>query len=95
MRKRATARDSWTRWPHESSAWMDYLHGDVVDGEYEAACFYEYARESTVLREVATRRGRWEELAQNDQLHLIMQYPWFLIWNCASFPSPRRGPIVA
>jgi hypothetical protein len=25
---------------------MDYLHGDVVDGEFKAACQYEYARES-------------------------------------------------
>jgi hypothetical protein len=32
---------------------MDYLHGDVVDGEREACCDYEYARESHVLRAAA------------------------------------------
>jgi len=32
---------------------MDYLHGDVVDNELEAACRYEYARESVVFREAA------------------------------------------
>jgi hypothetical protein len=32
---------------------MDYLHGDVVEKELEAACYYEYARESEVLRETA------------------------------------------
>jgi hypothetical protein len=34
---------------------MDYLHGDVVDGEREACCAYEYARETPVLREAARR----------------------------------------
>ena len=28
---------------------IDYLHGDVADGEFQAACDYEYARESYVL----------------------------------------------
>jgi hypothetical protein len=32
---------------------MAYLHGDVVDDEFEAACDYEYARESHVLRAAA------------------------------------------
>ena len=29
---------------------MAYLHGDVVDGEHEAACDYEFARESRLRR---------------------------------------------
>jgi hypothetical protein len=37
----------------ELLACMDYLHGDVVDHEFEAACCYEYARESPLLREEA------------------------------------------
>ncbi len=32
---------------------MDYLHGDVVDGQFRAACQYEYARESNVLCKAA------------------------------------------
>jgi hypothetical protein len=32
---------------------MDYLHGDVADDELEGACYYEYARESNLLREAA------------------------------------------
>ena len=32
---------------------MDYLHGDVVDSEFRAACEYEYARESKVLQKAA------------------------------------------
>ena len=32
---------------------MDYLHGDVVGDEFKAACQYEYARESNVLRKAA------------------------------------------
>ncbi len=30
-----------------------YLHGKVVDDQFGAACQYEYARESAVLREAA------------------------------------------
>jgi phosphoribosyl-ATP pyrophosphohydrolase len=33
---------------------MHYLHGDVIEEEVEAACAYEYARESEVLREAAS-----------------------------------------
>ena len=36
---------------------MDYLHGDVVGDEFKAACQYEYARESYVLRR-ATQLSR-------------------------------------
>lgn len=32
---------------------MGYLHGIVADDEFEAACFYEYARESSLLRDAA------------------------------------------
>jgi hypothetical protein len=38
--------------------WMDYLHSDVVDGEFKAACQYEYARESNILRKASELRSR-------------------------------------
>ena len=37
----------------DESSTMDYLHGDVVDGEQGAACAYEYSREAPVLAEAA------------------------------------------
>jgi hypothetical protein len=57
---------------------MDYLHGDVVDNEFEAACYYEYAKESAFLREVArlwaSKKHSYEEIKRS------------LIWQCPSFP---------
>jgi hypothetical protein len=48
--------DFYESWKTESKgACMEYLHGDVEDGEYEAALYYEYARESETLRELAAR----------------------------------------
>lgn len=32
---------------------MDYLHGDVVDDQVKAACQYEYARQSSILRKAS------------------------------------------
>jgi hypothetical protein len=32
---------------------MDYLHGYVADDHFEAACYYEYSRESKILVEAA------------------------------------------
>jgi hypothetical protein len=26
-------------------SWMPYLHGDIIDKEFAAACFYEYERQ--------------------------------------------------
>lgn len=43
---------------HTSSTFMDYLHGDVPDGEVEAACAYEYARESRTIWEAALLRDK-------------------------------------
>src|SRR4030095_11807360 len=52
---------------------MDYLHGDVVDHEFEAACCYEYARESPLLREAARlwaaqKKDFCKETASNSEL---------------------------
>jgi hypothetical protein len=52
-RRRAIRSDIAVTTVFDESSTMDYLHGDVVDGEHEAACDYEYARESRVLRAAA------------------------------------------
>ena len=74
---------------------MAYLHGDVVDGEHEAACDYEYSRESRVLREAARlhRQGvRFEEIDEEiDRTFscgsLFRQSPWSEFFTCAHFPE--------
>jgi hypothetical protein len=51
----------------DPAACMAYLHGDVVQGEQEAACHYEYARESGALREAASLHREdlnFEEIAE-------------------------------
>jgi hypothetical protein len=52
-KKRSGGGDIALRTEFDQASTMDYLHGDVVDGEHEAACDYEYSRESRVLREAA------------------------------------------
>jgi hypothetical protein len=79
--------------------WMDYLHGDVLDSEFKAACQYEYARESSILRKTS-------ELLRNNPtahagevfFHIEREFPsaagnwlisheWSFIWQCPSFPA--------
>ncbi len=79
----------------ELLACMDYLHGDVVDGEYQAAFGYEYARESKVMREAAKLSVsgvsdteiacKIEEQFQCG--YWFIQPPWGFIWECPSFPA--------
>jgi hypothetical protein len=59
---------------------MDYLHGDVADNEFEAACYYEYAKESALLREMARS---W---ASNKHFHKEIEKK-SLVWQCPSFPG--------
>jgi hypothetical protein len=83
---------------------IDYLHGDVVDSEFLAACYYEYARESVVLRETA---GLWvskkHSTKELDEILMAIEkrFPggiwWSLVWRSPSFPrknwnqlSPRE-----
>ena len=61
---------------------MDYLHGDVVDNEFEAACFYEYATESAFLREAARL---WAEKEYSSEKIIKGS----VIWQCPSFPKKR------
>jgi len=74
---------------------MDYLHGDVVDNEFEAACYYEYARESTVLhgaaRSWASKKHSDKEteeiLLEIERRFLGAGTWWSHIWCCPSFPQ--------
>ena len=52
-KKRPGSGDTVLLTEFDQSSTMDYLHGDVEDGEHEAACDYEFARESRVLRAAA------------------------------------------
>jgi hypothetical protein len=73
---------------------MDYLHGDVVDGEFRAACRYEYARESTILCKAALLHNDPTTIAGgivspiDREFHCGMEFfEWFFIWQCPSFPA--------
>ncbi len=74
---------------------MDYLHGIVVDNKFEAACQYEYSRESDVLREAAElHKGGTDYHEICDALESkfdcnswFINSPWIDIWKCPSFPS--------
>lgn len=68
---------------------MQYLHGDVAGGNYEAACIYEYARASEILRKAAqlSRSGlKVEEVfcEMNHHAH-VQNFPE--LWECPSFPE--------
>lgn len=79
---------------------MDYLHGDVAGNEFQAACFYEYARESRHIKYAARLHRHGLRLKQPGLLDEVMnraenkfgtnwfiQHPWFDIWTCSSFPA--------
>jgi hypothetical protein len=76
---------------------MDYLHGDVVDGNFEAASQYEYARESAVLRKAAELQSGDPTLYAGELSSKIeaefqcgnwfIQPEWGFIWQCPSFPA--------
>ncbi|MGC1321700.1 MAG: hypothetical protein WA849_05935 [Candidatus Udaeobacter sp.] len=74
---------------------MDYLHGDAVDGQFRAACQYEYSRESNILRKVAEpfRHSVHPEeitLKIENYVHCgtwFIQNEWSFIWRCPSFPA--------
>ena len=71
---------------------MDYLHGDVVDNEFVAACSYEYARESVVLREAARLwTSNKPPYAKSEEIWLAIEkiFPGSFVlscaWQCPSF----------
>lgn len=80
---------------------MDYLHGVVAGHSVMAACCYEYARESPILRAAAKERKQAREGEDYDDLDSrvaisvsnefncdwFYQWPWLSIWQCASFPG--------
>ena len=80
--KGSSRRSFFDSWPKEALACLDYLRGVVAGDEYEAACWYEYARESSTLRDAAAGRDSAESAAL-----WAVQYPWVLIRSCPSFPG--------
>lgn len=75
---------------------VEYLNGKVFDDDFEAACRYEYARESSVLREAARvhKRAQTGDSSAADALddysysaRWINDSQWVLIWDCAFFPK--------
>jgi hypothetical protein len=76
---------------------MDYLHGDVVGDEFRAACQYEYARESKILRKAAELLLRNPTASPGEiafqierEFHCgswFFQPEWGFIWQCPSFPA--------
>lgn len=100
MKENRTNRDFWTSWAEEASACMDYLHGITIDNEFEAACIYEFGRESIRLRDLASQVSRQRRepnitaemdaltaIGQDDSCPWFIQPPWSEIWTCPSFPS--------
>jgi hypothetical protein len=74
---------------------MDYLHGDVVDNEFEAACYYEYARRSVLLCEAARL---WPTKKAIDTA-IEKKFPgilsWSFIWKSPSFPRKSWNQLSA
>jgi hypothetical protein len=76
---------------------VDYLHGDVVDGEFKAACQYEYARESNILHKAAERLRRDPTVSAGEivlkiesEFHCdswFISTDWMFVWQCPSFPA--------
>jgi hypothetical protein len=77
--------------------YMDYLHGDVIGGQFRAACQYEYARESSTLRRAAELHRReptpyaGEIVFQTGrEFHRdswFISTDWMFVWQCPSFPA--------
>jgi hypothetical protein len=76
---------------------MDYLHGDVEGDQFNAACQYEYARESKILRKAAESLSRNLTAYVGEIVSTIehefhcgtwfIQPEWAFIWQCPSFPA--------
>lgn len=62
MRSRSIAKTQASETSESALQWcMDYLHGDdIAPDELQAACCYEYARKSNVLRKAASLRKKLE-----------------------------------
>ncbi|MEI6493100.1 MAG: hypothetical protein WCO94_11175 [Verrucomicrobiota bacterium] len=77
---------------------MQYLHGDVADGNYEAACIYEYARASEILRKAARllRGGlKVEEVFCEMKHHNAHVQNFLELWECPSFPEKSWNQLTA
>jgi hypothetical protein len=76
----------------ERKAILDYLHGDTPAEEVEAACYYEYARESEILRKA--RREYDPSNAENSSLWISHYFPGWIsgqpamaVWQCPDYPA--------
>jgi hypothetical protein len=49
-------------------SWMPYLHGDIIDKEFAAACFYEYERQRQFLDNTAQINEEIERLVEQDKI---------------------------
>src|SRR5260370_41725755 len=86
---------------HQSSCFMDYLHGDVRRDEAELACAYKYAHESKELRQLVQTRDKisqknpnmvWEKLVfgmvQRSAMHGRPHPIWeWCFLMCGGFPA--------
>jgi hypothetical protein len=77
--------------------WVDYLHGDVLDSEFKAACQYEYSRKSNILRK-ASELLRCDPAAYGAEIVFKIEREfhcdswfispeWMFVWQCPSFPA--------
>ena len=84
--------------PKDKEAYADYLSGIVKDDAYEAACYYEYARQSNVLTATAAQRKKRLVAQLNESTEIaitenipgsewIIDSPWVMMWQCPSFPA--------
>jgi hypothetical protein len=84
---------------------MAYLHGDIVDDQFRAACQYEYARESNVLRKAAELVKRDpSSLAGEIVFQIDREFPavgswlisteWRFVWQCPSFPAKSWNQLI-
>ncbi|MGA3169500.1 MAG: hypothetical protein ABSE62_00660 [Chthoniobacteraceae bacterium] len=71
-------------------ACLEYLRREVIDGEFQAACVYEYARESQGMREESALHkrgtyslGRHGYIVQPNGQNVLADP----IWTCPSFPA--------
>lgn len=76
----------------EPQAILDYLHGDTPTAEVEAACYYEYARASEILRKA--RREYDPNEPEDSAYRALWSYPEWVadwpalaVWTCRDYPA--------
>jgi hypothetical protein len=77
----------------EPEAILDYLHGDVTDGQLQAACYYEYARESETLRK-ARREYDPANAEQSSFPGWVAGPAAAAVWQCLNYPALPWGKLT-